>query len=288
MMNGKMTVSDNMCSDAENSILAKRDTTLVNVDVISAAGEERKQVSKMVAEEVPVALSYDGTTQAVLMASPEDLEDFAYGFSLTEEFISDPDEIEHIDIVTLPRGIDVQIALRVDRREAFRKRRRSMAGPVGCGLCGIESIEAAMRDIAKVDHADVYFDAAEIFNAGRQICEKQTLNKATRAAHAAAFYNKKEGIIAFREDVGRHNALDKLCGYLFRNQLSIDHGFIIVTSRLSVEMVQKAAVLGASTVVAVSAATSQAIHIGQNCNMTLIGRAREKDFEIYCGKKWIR
>lgn len=287
-MNGKMTVSDNMSPDKEHNILAMRDMALVNVDVISATGEERKQVSKMVAEEVPIALSYDGTTQAVLMASPDDLEDFAYGFSLTEEFISDPNEIEHIDIVALPRGIDVQIALRVDRREAFRKRRRSMAGPVGCGLCGIESIDAALRDIAEVDHADVYFDAAEIFNAARQICENQALNKVTRAAHAAAFYDKKEGIIALREDVGRHNALDKLCGHLFRKKLPVDHGFIVVTSRLSVEMVQKAAVLGSSTVVAVSAATSQAIRIGQNCNMTLIGRAREKDFEIYCGKKWIR
>lgn len=283
-----MTICENMCQKKEENILAmRRDTALVNVDVISATGEERKQVSKLVAEEVPIALSYDGTTQAVLMGSPDDLEDFAYGFSLTEEFISDPNEIEHIDIVSLPRGIDVQIALRVDRREAFRKRRRSMAGPIGCGLCGIESVDAAMRDIAEVDHADVYFDAAEIFNATQQIYEKQALNNATRAAHAAAFYNRNEGIIAIREDVGRHNALDKLCGYLFRNQLPVDHGFIVVTSRLSVEMVQKAAVLGASTMVAISAATSQAIRIGQNCNMTLIGRAREKNFEIYCGKKWI-
>lgn len=283
-----MTICENMCQKKEKNILAIRDTALINVDVVSATDNERKQISKMVAEEVPIALSYDGTTQAVLMASPDDLEDFAYGFSLTEEFVSNPDEIENIDIVALPRGIDVQIALRVDRREAFRKRRRSMAGPVGCGLCGIESIDAAMRDIAKVHRADVYFEAAEIFNAARQICEKQALNKATRAAHAAAFYDKNEGIIAVREDVGRHNALDKLCGYLFRNQISIDHGFIVVTSRLSVEMVQKAAVLGASTVVAVSAATAEAVRIGQSCNMTLIGRAREKDFEIYCGKKWIR
>ncbi|WP_295911782.1 formate dehydrogenase accessory sulfurtransferase FdhD [uncultured Bartonella sp.] len=263
------------------------DTVLVDAEVVSANDRKRQQIEKTVAEEVPIALSYDGTTQAVLMASPDDLKDFAYGFSRTEEFINDPDEIENIDIVPLSRGIDVQIALRVDRRDAFRKRRRSMAGPVGCGLCGIESIEAAMREIDKVKRTDVHFDRDEIFNAAREICGKQILNNATRAVHAAAFYEKNKGIIAVREDVGRHNALDKLCGHLFLNRKDVSSGFVVVTSRLSVEMVQKAAVLGVSTLAAVSAATAEAIRIGQKCNMTLIGRTRENDFEIYCGKEWI-
>ena len=164
------------------------DTVLVDAEVVSANDRKRQQIEKTVAEEVPIALSYDGTTQAVLMASPDDLKDFAYGFSRTEEFINDPDEIENIDIVPLSRGIDVQIALRVDRRDAFRKRRRSMAGPVGCGLCGIESIEAAMREIDKVKRTDVHFDRDEIFNSAREICGKQILNNATRAVHAAAFF----------------------------------------------------------------------------------------------------
>lgn len=282
-----MTILKKACPVEKKAESTFSDTVLVDADVVSKSDRKRQQIRKTVAEEVPIALSYDGTTQAVLMASPDDLIDFAYGFSLTEEFISDPDEIENIDIVPLSRGIDVQIALRVDRREAFRKRRRSMAGPVGCGLCGIESIDAAMRDISEVKRTDVHFDQDEIFAAAREICGKQILNNATRAVHAAAFYEKNKGIIAIREDVGRHNALDKLCGYLFYNRKDVSSGFIVVTSRLSVEMVQKAAVSGVSTLVAVSAATAEAIRIGQKCNMTLIGRTREKDFEIYCGKEWI-
>jgi len=282
-----MTILKKACPVEEKTDSKFSDTVLVDAEVVSVSNGKRQQIEKTVAEEVPIALSYDGTTQAVLMASPDDLTDFAYGFSLTEEFIHDPDEIENIDIVPLSRGIDVQIALRVDRREAFRKRRRSMAGPVGCGLCGIESIDAAMRDISEVKRTDVHFDQDEIFAAAREICGKQILNNATRAVHAAAFYEKNKGIIAIREDVGRHNALDKLCGYLFYNRKDVSSGFIVVTSRLSVEMVQKAAVSGVSTLVAVSAATAEAIRIGQKCNMTLIGRTREKDFEIYCGKEWI-
>ncbi len=282
-----MTILKKAFPIGKNGVSTMDDTVLVDVDIVSSADKKRSQISKRVAEEVPIALSYDGTTQAVLMASPDDLEDFAYGFSRTEEFIHDPNEIENVDIVTLPRGIDVQIALQYDRRDAFRKRRRSMAGPVGCGLCGIESIEAAMRDIAPVKRTDILFDAGEIFASARELCEKQVLNNATRAVHAAAFYDKNKGIVAVREDVGRHNALDKLCGHLLRNRMDVNCGFIVVTSRLSVEMVQKAAVLGVSTLVAVSAATAEAIRIGQKCNMTLVGRTRENSFEIYCGEKWI-
>ncbi|WP_297322656.1 formate dehydrogenase accessory sulfurtransferase FdhD [uncultured Bartonella sp.] len=260
----------------------------VSVDVVFANSRQSKEISKIVAEETPVALSYDGTTQAVLMASPDDLEDFAYGFSLTEEFILDPGEIENIDIVALPRGIDVQISLCADRREAFRKRRRAMTGPVGCGLCGIESIDSAMRDIAEIQRSDVAFESDEIFAAARQICQKQPLYNMTHAIHAAAFFDKYSGMTSVREDIGRHNALDKLCGHLFRNHIAVDTGFIVITSRLSMEIVQKAAILGVSTVVAISAATAEAIRIGKKANMTLIGRTREKDFEIYCGKEWIR
>lgn len=285
-MIGKMTVCKNILS-RENKITSSS-VDKVSIDVVFADGRQSKEISKIVAEETPVALSYDGTTQAVLMASPDDLQDFAYGFSLTEEFISDPGDIENIDIVVLPRGIDVQISLCVDRREAFRKRRRAMTGPVGCGLCGIESIDSAMRHIAQIQRSDVTFESNEIFAAARQICQKQPLYNMTHAIHAAAFFDKYNGMISIREDIGRHNALDKLCGHLFRNHVPVANGFIVVTSRLSMEIVQKAAILGVSTVVAISAATAEAIRIGKKANMTLIGRTRENDFEIYCGKKWIQ
>lgn len=255
---------------------------LVEVPILSVVQDNAHEKSKYVAEEMPIALSYDGTTQAVLMASPDNLEDFAYGFSLTEGLINSPNEIEKIDIVKVTRGIDIQIALNVDRRDAFQKRRRNMAGPVGCGLCGIESIDAAMRDIPQVN-SKIQFNNDDILQAARLICDKQILNNATRAAHAAAFYVKDYGLTSVKEDVGRHNALDKLCGHLFRNKVSVDNGLIVVTSRLSMEMVQKAAMLGVSTLIAVSAATAEAIRIGKSSGMTLIGRVREDSFEIYCG-----
>lgn len=260
--------------------------SLTNFPILSLTKGSLSEKTKLVAEEVPIALSYDGTTQAVLMASPDDLEDFAFGFSLTEGLINSPEEIERISIVNVPRGIDIQISLNVDRRDAFRKRRRNMAGPVGCGLCGIESIDAAMRDIPRVQ-SDMTFSNADVCEAARVICQMQTLNNLTRSAHAAAFYTKEAGVQFVREDVGRHNALDKLCGHLFRNHINVTDGLIVVTSRLSMEMVQKAAMLGVSSLAAVSAATAEAIRIGEQSNMTLIGRVRDKDFEIYCGAQRI-
>ena len=260
--------------------------SLTNFPILSLTKGNLSEKTKLVAEEVPIALSYDGTTQAVLMASPDDLEDFAFGFSLTEGLINSVEEIERIGIVNVPRGIDIQISLNVDRRDAFRKRRRNMAGPVGCGLCGIESIDAAMRDIPRVQ-SDMTFSNADVCEAARVICQMQTLNNLTRSAHAAAFYTKEAGVQFVREDVGRHNALDKLCGHLFRNHINVTDGLIVVTSRLSMEMVQKAAMLGVSSLAAVSAATAEAIRIGEQSNMTLIGRVRDKDFEIYCGAQRI-
>ncbi len=260
--------------------------SLTNFPILSLTKGSLSEKTKLVAEEVPIALSYDGTTQAVLMASPDNLEDFAFGFSLTEGLINSSKEIERIGIVNVPRGIDIQISLNVDRRDAFRKRRRNMAGPVGCGLCGIESIDAAMRDIPRVQ-SDVTFSNADVCEAARVICQMQTLNNLTRSAHAAAFYTKEAGVQFIREDVGRHNALDKLCGHLFRNHINVTDGLIVVTSRLSMEMVQKAAMLGVSSLAAVSAATAEAIRIGEQSNMTLIGRVRDQDFEIYCGAQRI-
>lgn len=260
--------------------------SLTNFPILSLTKGNLSEKTKLVVEEVPIALSYDGTTQAVLMASPDDLEDFAFGFSLTEGLINSPEEIERIGIVNVPRGIDIQISLNVDRRDAFRKRRRNMAGPVGCGLCGIESIDAAMRDIPRVQ-SDVTFSNADVCEAARVICQMQTLNNLTRSAHAAAFYTRESGVQFIREDVGRHNALDKLCGHLFRNHINVIDGLIVVTSRLSMEMVQKAAMLGVSSLAAVSAATAEAIRIGEQSNMTLIGRVRDQDFEIYCGAQRI-
>jgi len=213
---------------------------------------EHQALTMTLADEVAVALSYNGTTHAVMMASPADLHDFATGFSLTEGLITSMEEIDSITIVTLEAGIDVQLRLSEGQRQAFQERRRHMAGPVGCGLCGIESIEAAMRQLPKIK-SDLRIKAADLQAAFASLAQAQQLNAATRCAHAAGFYHPDRGLVTIREDIGRHNALDKLIGALLCQREAINQGIVIVTSRLSVEMVQKAAMAGAPILAAVSA-----------------------------------
>jgi len=234
------------------------------------------------ADEVAIALSYNGTTHAVMMATPADCHDFAMGFSLTEGLIASPDEIEEITVVEMEGGIDIQIQLSSLQEQAFQARRRHMAGPVGCGLCGIESIEAAMRHLPIIN-ADLTVEAADIEDAFTSLSQAQQLNAATRCAHAAGFYQAGRGLVAIREDIGRHNALDKLIGALLHESQAINKGILIVTSRLSVEMVQKAAMAGAPILAAVSAATAEAVRNGLAAHMTLLARVRGGQFEIYAG-----
>jgi len=238
------------------------------------------------ADEVAIAFSYGGTTHAVMMATPADLEDFATGFSLTEGLIASRDEIEEMTLVELEEGIDVQIRLSERVREAFQSRRRHMAGPVGCGLCGIESIQAAKRPLPKID-SDLRIKKHELHRAFAALGEAQEINKATRCAHAAGFYVAGRGLVAIREDIGRHNALDKLIGALMQAGEIIDQGIIIVTSRLSVEMVQKASLAGAPILAAVSAATAEAVRNGIAAEMTLVARVREQQFEVYANPQRI-
>ena len=171
----------------------------------------------MVPEETPVALSFAGTTHAVMMASPADFEDFALGFSLTEGIIVAPDEIEAIEVEDLGAGIDIQIRLKDKANTRFQARRRRLAGPVGCGLCGIESIDEAMRSVDGCRaRRRLRFRAADIVQSVRLLSKLQPLHAETGAVHAAGFYVPGKGIVAAREDVGRHNALDKLAGALAR------------------------------------------------------------------------
>jgi len=239
-----------------------------------------QQADRMLADEEAVALSYGGTTHAVMMATPQDLIDFATGFSLTEGLITNANEIEAITLQPLDLGIDVQIDLNTNQRAAFQARRRHMAGPVGCGLCGIESIEAAMRSLPRLD-SDLRVAVSDIGRAVAALSQGQKLNQVTRCAHAAGFYVVGRGLVALREDIGRHNALDKLIGALLRKGEDISQGMIVVTSRLSVEMVQKTALAGAPILIAISAPTARAVSDGTSANMTLIARARGDDFEIY-------
>lgn len=237
--------------------------------------------SRLVPEEVPIAFSYAGSTHAVMMATPDDLEDFAVGFSLAEGIIERAEDVVSIEIVEAGEGIDVQVTLKEMTAEALVARRRRMAGPVGCGLCGIESIEQASRPIRAVGSDEVRLTAREIADATSMLAAAQDLNRQTRAVHAAGFYCPHEGLVAIREDVGRHNALDKLAGAVLLGGWASYLGAVVVTSRLSVEMVQKTAALGAPVLIAISAPTALAIRTAAQAGITLIGIARDEDFEIF-------
>jgi FdhD protein len=237
--------------------------------------------SRMVPEETPVALSYAGTTHAVMMASPADFDDFALGFSLTEGIISRPEEIETIEVEDLGAGVDIQIRLKDTANTRFQARRRRLAGPVGCGLCGIESIDEAMRSVDHVDKSPLTLLPDDIVGSVKLLSKMQPLHAETGAVHAAGFYIPGKGIVAAREDVGRHNALDKLAGALAKVGVNGAAGAVVVTSRVSVEMVQKTAAIGASFIIAVSAPTALAIRTAEEAGMTLVALVRGDDFDIF-------
>lgn len=238
---------------------------------------------RFVPEETPIAFSYAGSTHAVMMATPADLEDFAVGFSLTEGIITDPAEIETIDVEAEDKGIDLQIRLADEQNDALVARRRHMAGPVGCGLCGIESIEQAVRTTPSVRASTLTLSEDDVVEAVRLLNGQQPLHMATRAVHGAGFYVPGQGLIAVREDVGRHNALDKLVGAARRAGHAGHAGAVVVTSRVSVEMVQKTAIIGSPFIIAISAPTALAIRTAEDAGMTLIALVRGDEFEIFTG-----
>jgi len=230
--------------------------------------------ARMVPEETPVALSYAGTTHAVMMASPADLEDFALGFSLTEGIVAGPDEIEAIEVQDLGAGIDIQIRLKDQANTRFQARRRRLAGPVGCGLCGIESIEEAMRAVTPVAASKLALTAKDVALAVRLLSRQQKLHEETGAVHAAGFYVPGKGIVATREDVGRHNALDKLVGAMARMNRPMAEGFILSTARCSYEIVEKSVRAGATTLATISVPTSMAAARARDAGLSLFALAR--------------
>jgi len=235
---------------------------------------------RSIPEETAVALTYNGGTYAVMMATPQDLEDFAVGFSLDEGVVRSPSEIETLEALPLDDGIELRMWLSQANADRLSERRRHIAGPTGCGLCGIDSIVEAMRP-ATIVGVGRSFSPAQIMSAMQGLPSLQKLNIETRAVHAAAFWNPEQGIVALREDVGRHNALDKLAGALARSGAKAENGMVLLTSRVSVEMVQKTASIGASVMVSVSAPTALAVKMAEKANITLAAIARSDGFEIF-------
>jgi len=250
--------------------------------MIRVAGSESASESATVAEEVPIAFVYNGRPYVVVMGSPADIEDLAVGFSLTEGIVTDGQSIRHVDVVRASHGIEIQIEISGADAARLDERARGLVARTGCGLCGVESINDVLRMPARVRHAlDVSRDA--MWSALDGLSREQTLNSRTNTAHAAGWATPDGVLRVVREDVGRHNALDKVLGALARRETRAADGFIIVTSRASYEMVQKAALCGVELVAAISRPTGLAIRFAQASDVTLVGLLRGRTANVYSG-----
>lgn len=242
----------------------------------------KSQGQRQVAVEVPVAISYHGTTQAVLMASPNQFEDLAVGFTITEGIVDHPEEVIGCETIELESGYEVRVDIGEERLSRLLERRRFIAGPVGCGLCGIDSIDQAVRNPPRIQSRNLKISAADIALGMALMANDQRVNKVSKAVHAAAYYVPGNGLIAVREDVGRHNAFDKLIGHCMANHSSMTGlGAVFVSSRLSVEMVQKAAYFQTPILVAISAPTSLGLSVAEQVGLTVVAVARGEDFEVF-------
>jgi len=239
-------------------------------------GEDRR--ARELSEEVPIALVYGGETLAVMMGTPEDLLDFATGFTLTEGIAR---TFSPIHIVRHPNGIECRLTLDADGRRAFEHRRRATTGGSSCGLCGIGSLARAVSAPPTVGGRELRLTMQVVRDAITALADHQPLHDRTRAAHAAGFVVPGRGLVLVREDIGRHNALDKLAGAVVRAGLDPASGAVVLTSRVSIEMVQKAAALGAAAILAVSAPTALAVRTARVAGQTLVGNVRGGRFDVF-------
>ena len=258
----------------------QRDTTQV-VTALRVTDQGVQAGSREVADELPVAMVFDGSSLAVMLATPNDIEDFALGFAFTEGYVADINEIAEFEHVAHQDGIEARFWLSADRSQALARRRRASVGPIGCGLCGIDSLEQANRPLPRIQASDVKFSYDDINGASRALRCAQPVHDRCRAAHAAGFLLPKRGLILAREEVGRHNALDKLTGALLRQGVDPATGAIVITSRISLELVQKCAMVGCPMLVAVSAPTAHAIRQAEISGLTLAANAKGEGFDLY-------
>jgi FdhD protein len=233
-----------------------------------------------IAEEVPVVLVYNGTPHVVMLATPTNLEEFALGFSITEGILHSAKDMLSCRVFTRAKGIEVSMKISAASASCMIDKGRNLTGRTGCGLCGATSLEQATRIPAPVTSALV-LSSQQLLAALAQLQQQQKINQLTGSVHAAAWAVPGQGILAVREDVGRHNALDKLIGWILKTGQDVAAGFIIVTSRASYEMVQKTATVGVGVLVAVSAPTGLAIRVAEQANLTLVGFARGDQHVVY-------
>jgi len=236
--------------------------------------------SATVAEETPVALVYNGWPHVVMMCTPADIEDFALGFTLTEEIVADRRDVASIRAARFSQGIEVEIAIPDAASDALRGRGRSLVGRTGCGLCGVTTIDDALRPGREV-HAGPRITTSAIFRAGSELPKHQPFNDGTGAVHAAAWANLAGEVLLAREDVGRHNALDKLVGAMVNGGIDAGSGFAVVTSRASYELIQKCAVAGISVLAAISRPTGLAVRMADAAGITLAALLRGRSVNLY-------
>lgn len=247
--------------------------------VVRLNGTESETLQVSTAAEVPVALVYNGRPYAVMMCTPADLDDFGVGFTVTER-IASPGDVRRIDVVRYARGIELQIEIAAAAADRMAERGRAVTGRTGCGLCGVETIGEALWEPPPVRSA-LRVAPASLWRAGEALGANQPLNRDTNAIHAAAWATASGDVVIAREDVGRHNALDKVIGALLRGQHDASQGFLVVTSRASYELVQKCASVGIPILAAVSRATTLAVDIADRTGITLVGLLRGSTANVY-------
>jgi len=233
-----------------------------------------------VAEEAPVALVYQGVPHVVMLASPADLEDFAVGFTVSEGLVANAAEVLEVRVEPGEHAVDVHLRIAPTRFSALLQQRRNLTGRTGCGLCGAETLEQALRPVPAVQ-AGAPIDVEELHAALHELSSRQPINARTGSVHAAAWVSAGIGLTCVREDIGRHNALDKTLGALLRAGTDLKSGYMLITSRASFEMVQKSATAGVSLLAAVSAPTGLAISVAEKTGMGLIGFARPGRHVVY-------
>jgi FdhD protein len=251
-------------------------------DVCTWRGARADITTDWLAEEVPVALVFNGISHAVMLASPLDLEEFALGFGLSEGLLEQASELYGVEVVRVDAGIEVQLHVASACEARLKARRRNLAGRTGCGLCGAESLVQLARPLPRL-RSHLRVAPSAVATALRTLKHEQALQQSTGASHAAAWCDAGGQARIVREDVGRHNALDKLIGAMVRRAAPAGEGFITVTSRASYEMVQKTAMAGVSLLVAVSAPTALAVDLARQAGVALAGFARGEDFVCYTG-----
>jgi FdhD protein len=233
-----------------------------------------------VVEEVPVAFAFNGVAHAVMMATPADLDDLAVGFSLSEQIVASARDISRVDVERHSRGVDLRVTIPADAAARLAGRGRALAGRTGCGLCGVDAIDEAVRPPRAVTSA-LTVDRQALWRAAEALDQAQPLNRDAHALHAAAWADSTGRVVVAREDVGRHNALDKVLGALARDGRDAADGFVLLTSRASFELVQKAAVCGVSLVAAVSRPTVLAIRMADAAGICLVGLLRDRTANVY-------